>query len=53
MRDGTIFIPAAVLASFLILVIPGKVRYYYTLSLILFIILVTSIPAAIRFFQPF
>ena len=46
------FIPAAVLGSFLILVIPGKVRYYYTLALILFIVLVTSIPAAIRFFSP-
>ena len=46
------FIPAAVLGSFLILVIPGKVRYYYTLALILFIVLVTSIPAAARFFSP-
>ncbi len=43
------FIPAAVLLSFLILVVPGKVRYYYTLSLILFIILVTSIPAILQF----
>ncbi|MEI8004667.1 MAG: proton-conducting transporter membrane subunit [Bacteroidota bacterium] len=47
------FIPAAVLLSFLILVVPGKVRYYYTLTLILFIILVTSTPAAIQFFSPF
>ncbi|MCX6242448.1 MAG: proton-conducting transporter membrane subunit [Bacteroidetes bacterium] len=46
------FIPAAVLGSFLILVVPGQMRYYFTLALILFIILVTSIPAAIQFFSP-
>ncbi len=46
------FIPAAVLCSFLILVIPGKVRFYYTLALILLITLVTAIPAALEFFSP-
>ncbi|MCX6280719.1 MAG: proton-conducting transporter membrane subunit [Bacteroidetes bacterium] len=43
------FIPAAVLGSFLILVVPGKYRYYYTLTLILFISIVTSVPAALQF----
>jgi len=46
------FILAVVSGSFLILVVPGKFRYYYTLSLILFIILVTSIPAVFQFFSP-
>ena len=44
------FIPAAVLCSFLILVVPGRMRYYYTLALILFISLVTSVPASLQFF---
>ncbi|MCX6288082.1 MAG: proton-conducting transporter membrane subunit [Bacteroidetes bacterium] len=47
------FIPAAVLCSFLILVLPGKVRFYFTLALTLFIICVTSIPAAIQLLAPF
>jgi len=47
-----IFIPAAVLGSFLILVVPGRLRYYYTLSLVLFVILVTSVPAFFQFFSP-
>jgi len=46
------FILAVVSGSFLILVVPGKFRYYYTLSLILFIILLTSIPAVFQFFSP-
>lgn len=43
------FIPAAVVFSFLILVIPGKVRYLYTLALTFFVIVFTSIPALAQF----
>jgi len=46
------FIPASVLLSFLILVIPGKVRYYYALCLTLFIILFTSWPAIGQLIRP-
>lgn len=50
---GQYFILAAVLLSFLILVVPGKVRFYYTLGLTLLIIIATSIPAIEQLCHPF
>ena len=46
------YIPAAVLLSFLILMVPGKVRYFYALGLTLFIILFTSYPAILQLLFP-
>ncbi len=50
MENTAIF--ATVILSFIILVMPSGVRYYYTLGVTLFIILVTSIPAATALFHP-
>lgn len=46
------FIPSAVLLSFLILLMPGKAKYYYALAITLFIILFTSWPAILQVFFP-
>jgi hydrogenase-4 component B len=46
-------IPAVVLCSFLILVIPGKYRYSFALVLTIFIAFITSVPAVFQLIGPF
>ena len=47
-----IVILAPVILSFFILVMPSGMRYFYTLGVTFFIILVTSAPAAVVLFHP-
>lgn len=47
-----IAIIAPVILTFFILVIPSGIRYYYTLGVTLFIILLTSVPAAAVLLHP-
>jgi len=48
----SIFLIAVIAASFLILLVPGRIRYFYALLVSLFIVVFTSIPAIAVFCSP-
>lgn len=50
MESYAILLP--VIGSFIILVVPSRVRYYYTLFITLLLVLVTTVPAAGLFLYP-